>query len=183
MKIIITAILLIILVFLYNKMLLKENINDNEYNYKEYNYNIFNDMKLRLIYQNGILQDIKHFRNKDLANNNYTFFEDGSISSVKLVIGDTIQKYITYYQSGQVESISFDLDLNPNDRIFKFHGIDKSFYESGSLRQLSKWNRGIMIDTFYLYSESGCLKQFGIYDKNGDCVCFTNYKCIDDLSE
>lgn len=178
MKIIFTALALLCLAFLCNK----KKINES-YNYNEYNYTVLDIIKLRLIYENGILQNIKHFNNKELSNNNYAFYKDGSIRRFESVIGDSIIKEITYYQSGQVESISFDLDLNPNDTIFKFHGINKSFYESGNLRQLSKWSRGKMIDTLYLYSESGCLSQMGIYDNNGNCVCFTNYKCNVNFSD
>lgn len=124
-------------------------------------------IECKLYYQDGVLQEVRQTRrsSKNYALSTYWFFENGNISSIEKVIGDSILSTVSYFKNGNIEYVKSDFDLNPNDTILLLHGEYKKFYENGTLRSIGRYERGEKRDTFKYFDEQGDLIQFEVFDE------------------
>lgn len=125
-------------------------------------------IECKLYYLDGVLREIRHNKKnkKSFALNSYLFFENGSILTLKKVIGDSILSTTSYYQNGNIEYTDLDFDLNPNDTVVLLHGLRKSYYENGVLKSIGRFERGEKRDTFKYFDEQGKLIQSEVYDEH-----------------
>lgn len=141
-----------------------------------YQISTIDNIGCKLTYENGILREINHYKkgSKDFALTNYIFNEDGTVSILEKIIGDSIVKNIYYFDNGNIKRVFYDKDLNPQDAVIIFDGSDTAYYEDGKFRYTGNWKVGEKQDTFKFYNCAGTLARIEIYS-NGQIINETNF--------